>query len=910
MPLNGRSFQDLLTLVPGVTLVGGIVGSGGELTVNGQRTEANYFTVDGVSATVGTTPGDSGLGAGFAGATPGESALGTTQTMVSVDALQEFRASTSTYSAEYGRTPGGQFSFTTRSGTNDWHGSVFDYFRNEALDANNWFLDETGQPKEKERQNDFGGALGGPVLIPHLYDGKDKTFFFFSYEGLRLWTPQGLVTNSVPDAAFRQAAPTALQPVLNAFPLPNAGEDGLGDGLGIYSTGLSYPSSINSTSIRMDHNFNEKFRVFGRYANTPTVTSSYYDAIRSDIVINNRLLTVGASTTISSQQTNELRFNITQNNASIRTISTSMGGATPFDFSGVPGPNGEQFPAIGGLLNVSLNYGGYPSFGLQNTQNSQRQYNLTDTENWSVGRHNFKFGLDWRRLSTYTVPLVIQEFAIYDSEQSVLANATDYAQVNSSDYFKIEPVYNNFSSFAADEWKVTSRLSISLGLRWDINPAPGNAAGPLPYTVVQTTDIATTKLARQGTPLWHTDWLGFAPRTGLAYQLRQAPGHALVLRGGFGVFYDMGNARGSAGFNGIGIASQATLNAASYPFTSMQLDLPSPSISAPYDAAVFAFDPHLRLPRTYQWNVALEQELGNNTSLTATYVGSAGRKLLQQIQYSPEDLGNPNFNAQACAGCLVVDQNSASSDYDALQVQFQRKLSRGLQVLASYTWSHSLDNASNLLEQIARSSSDFDVRNNFQVALSYNVPGRYSRPALEGLLANWGLDVRVSARSALPVNLVGAQTYNYVTSSVYNYNPDLVPGQPLVLYGSQYPGGKVLNYAAYQPAPAGVEGDVGRNSARDFPASQLDLAVRRDFPIRERLHLQFRAEAFNVTNHPNFSAVQSYLSLGPCGAPQPLQTLYCFGASTGTLNGAISGLNPLYQIGGPRSLQLALKLLF
>jgi hypothetical protein len=178
------------------------------------------------------------------------------------------------------------------------------------------------------------------------------------------------------------------------------------------------------------------------------------------------------------------------------------------------------------------------------------------------------------------------------------------------------------------------------------------------------------------------------------------------------------------------------------------------------------------------------------------------------------------------------------------------------------------------------------------------------------LLANWGLDVRVSARSALPVNLVGAQTYNYVTSSVYNYNPDLVPGQPLVLYGSQYPGGKVLNYAAYQPAPAGVEGDVGRNSARDFPASQLNLAVRRDFPIRERLHLQFRAEAFNVTNHPNFSAVQSYLSLGPCGAPQPLQTLYCFGASTGTLNGAISGLNPLYQIGGPRSLQLALKLLF
>jgi hypothetical protein len=168
MPLNGRTFQSLLTLAPGVVAVPSAgVGVSGEITVNGQRTEGNYFTVDGVSANTGVGPVGTG-GAGFSGGTPGETVLGTTQNMVSIDALQEFRASTSTYSAEYGRTPGGQFSFSTRSGTNDLHGSLFDYFRNDVLDANNWFNNAANPqvPRQSERQNDFGGTFGGPIVIP------------------------------------------------------------------------------------------------------------------------------------------------------------------------------------------------------------------------------------------------------------------------------------------------------------------------------------------------------------------------------------------------------------------------------------------------------------------------------------------------------------------------------------------------------------------------------------------------------------------------------------------------------------------------------------------------------------------------------------------------------------------------
>ena len=919
MPLNGRSFQDLLTLAPGVTLVanpGGSAGSGGELTVNGQRTEANYFTVDGVSATVGTSPGNLGSGAGLAGTVPAETVLGTTQSIVSIDALQEFRASTSTYSAEYGRTPGGQFSFTTRSGTNAWHGTAYDYFRNEALDGNNWFLDQLGQPKLKERQNDFGGTLGGPVLIPGLYNGKDKTFFFFSYEGLRLWTPQGVQTSAVPDPTLRKTAPAPLQPILNAYPLPNAGEDGLNDGLGLYTAAVSFPSSIDNISVRLDHNFGDKFKVFGRYADTPNIASTYGLAIKNGQRSDYWGVTAGATAVITSRQTNDLRFNITQNNATLSFVSTSLGGATPFDVSSLPGPNGKPFPVQGSTLLVSFSFGPssifFGTFGVEQSGNAQRQYNVTDTHSWAVGRHNLKFGLDWRRLTTRVVPFGIYEFADFNSEASVLTNSPDFALASTAR--AAEPVYTNFSVFAEDEWKMTPRLSLSLGLRWDINPPPHNAAGLSPYTAGPINNLATIKLAPAGTPLWQTDWLGFAPRIGLAYQVHQTPGHETVVRGGFGEFYDMGTARGP-GFSGIGFSRLMILTGASFPLTSDQLTLPPPSVTPPYTASITAFDPHLRLPYTLQWNVAMEQMLGSNNALTVSYVGSAARRLLTTFQYFPENLGNPNFAGNVCGGCLLITKNGATSDYDALQIQFQRRLSHGLQALASYTWSHSIDEASTnfFLAELERGSSDFDVRHNFQMALTYDVPGSYRNGGLSAVLKHWGLDTRILVNSALPVDLIGSSTIDPVINSFSNYHPDAVPGQPVYLYGSQYPGGRIINYNAFSVATdsAGnpIEGNSGRNSARGFYAWQLNMALRREFPIHESLRLQFRAEAFNLFNHPNFSNINNFLPSGPC-APQTQPPLSCFGVAGSTLNNSLGGLSSLYQTGGPRSLQLALKLLF
>src|SRR6266481_5945756 len=356
MPLNGRSFQDLILLTPGVgtqtpqvsaTLSGGPSGLGqtGEFSVNGQRTESNYYTVDGVSANVGAAVGQNMTqGGGASGSIGASTALGTTQALVSVDDLQEFRVQSSTYSAEYGRNPGGQFAFQTKSGTNQWHGTAYDYLRNDVFDANNWFngFCSAGPscpfPKAKERQNDFGGTFGGPVKIPALYSGKDKTFFFVSYEGLRLTAPQPATTSLVPDLCMRGAAAecpsyrapgaSVLQPVLNAFPVPNGSEVLVScnpatdstcpssgqkqDGLARYIASWSNPSSLDSTSVRFDHVVSDKLRLFFRFSDTASNSSTRGGgsfSLNNTYSYTMRTYTAGASSIFTNRLSNDFRLN-------------------------------------------------------------------------------------------------------------------------------------------------------------------------------------------------------------------------------------------------------------------------------------------------------------------------------------------------------------------------------------------------------------------------------------------------------------------------------------------------------------------------------------------------------------------------------------------------------------------------
>jgi hypothetical protein len=910
-PLNGRSFQDLILLTPGTvtqspqTSTTNLAGLGqmGEFSVNGQRTESNYYTVDGVAANAGAAAGvQMGSAPGASGSVATATALGTTQALVSVDDLQEFRVQSSTYSAEYGRNPGGQFAFETKSGTNQWHGSAYDYVRNGVFDANDWFNDYFGIEQPALRQNDFGGTLGGPVDIPGIYNGKDKTFFFVSYEGLRLSEPVEAGINYVPDAALRASVPAALDPVINAFPVPNGPE--VGNGFAEFLSSWSNPSSLDSTSVRLDHIVNDKLRLFFRFSDSPSTsqargTGAFQTPAELDVSsYDSRTYTGAANSAFTSRLSNEFRMNYTSNQVVALDEISSFGGSAPLELL--------QLSGLGAGADVSfgLLYGGY-EIGIQQGRSSavQRQWNLVDTASFLVGRHQFKFGVDYRRLTPIAIPSSPLMDYLYFSESAVESNG---GLAIAATYGRLYPLYTNFSAFAEDEWRVSPRLSMSLGLRWELNPAPGVTQGLKPYTIQGSTP-STWTLAPEGTPLWRTTWRNFAPRLSAAYVLRADPNFETVVRGGFGVFYDTGQQGGSAGIQGPGFSLLNILPSTGFPLpASDALPLVNPPVP-PY-TVVYAFPANLQLPYTLQWNATIEQSLGKSQALSVSYVGSHASRLLKSEEYSGSAIGNP------VSSTFLLYANGLSSDYDALQVQFRRRLTQGLTALASYTWSHCLDYGSqDLFLAYQRGNCDVDVRQNFSAAFSYDAPELKGNEFLKAVFNHWGLDDRFTARTGFPVTLEGNAAFDPTTGQEYNAGLDLAPGEPIYLSGANCasilgglgdlpdgkacPGGRAINPNAFTVPSSGL-GDAPRNFVRGFGAWQMDLAVRREFPVGDNLKLQFRAEAFNVFNHPNFGYINSNFGQAT------------FGQATATLASSLGVLSPLYQMGGARSMQFALKIIF
>jgi hypothetical protein len=908
IPLNGRSFQSLIAVSQGVVSVpGATIGAKGEFSVNGQRTEANYYTVDGVSATNGSYPISGGLPNGFSGNVPNETALGTTQSLVSLDALQEFRMLTSSYSAEYGRTPGGQISFVTRSGTNDWHGTGFDYLRNGVLDANNWFNNFSGLPKTSERQNDFGGTLGGPLTIPHIFDGRDRTFFFFSYEGLRLSAPQPAQTSLVPDLTLRQTAPAAIHPYLNAFPIPNGPSNG--DGSAQFTAAFSTPGTMDASSIRIDHTFNSKWTLFGRYSDSPsnTITRPGAPTSLNNLSTNSssaRSLTLATTAIVTSHLRNELRFNDTWTTGQVHESLDNFGGAVPFGIGDLRDANGQPTPQVDAVsfLGLFSDANWYMSLG-HNFGDRQRQLNVVNVLNYSFGSQSVKFGLDYRRLVTPFSIYRLDELAFYLTPASVLQNLPTASLRGTVVPVSLGSAYNNLSLFVHDEWKAERWLNLSLGLRWELNPPPTDIYGNLPYTVNQVTNLATTALAPKRTPLWKTTYGNFAPRLGAAYQVSERPGSETVIRGGFGLFYDTGSTYGSQGYGGVGYFARPALGNVPFPFTVAQTTLPPPSVAPPYNSVVFGFDPHLQLPYTLQWNAAIEQAVGKSQTLTVSYVGAVGRRLLWARQIHPSNLGNPNFSS---ANGLDLTTNASSSSYNALQIQVRRKLTNGLQALASYTWSHSIDDTSTnfLTQQLLRGSSDFDIRHNFQLATTYDIPGKYENHFTNMVLRDWSLHGRITGHTGLPFDVTGGTIF--VSSGLQTQlRANLVPGQQLYVDDPAAPGRSRVNYDAFTiptvaEQTAGQFGDAPRNLLRGFSLWQVDGALNRQFKLGEVVKLQFRGEAFNLLNHPIFGAIQNSLTSGRA----------LFGRATGTANSQLGGLNAIYQIGGPRSVQISMKLQF
>ena len=903
LPLNGRSFQSLIALTPGVvTVPSSVSGNMGQFSVNGQRPNANYFTVDGVSANT-SNGGATVPGQATSGTLPALTTFGGTNSLVSVEAMQEFQVQTSTYSAEYGRSPGGQISIVTRSGSNDFHGSIFEYLRNDKLDANDWFANRAGQPRPPERQNSFGGTLGGPVLLPRFgeggsqpwYNGKNRTFFFFSYEGLRLRSPKFAVTN-VPSLNLRQTAAPGIQPILRAFPLPNGRI--LANGFAEFSTGYSDASTLNATSIRIDHSINNRFTIFGRYNLAPS-SSERRDG-QSNLGTNSitdlrqEVFTAGATMVFTPAATNEIRFNYSLNRGRFLVQQDGFGGTVPVPLGVLLPPQfappGSHWNAGGSFALSGLSTAFFPQVMLNDAASSQRQVNVVDTLSLTAGVHQLKFGVDYRRLAPILSPRAYILSLIFLSAADVANGIAPAAQVGAG--VETRPVYNEFSLFGRDAWRVSRRLTLDLGLRWDVNPAPSEANGNDPPAIVGLDNLATLALAPVGTPLWRTTYNNFAPRFGIAYRLFETSGREAVLRGGFGVFYDTGNSQGSAGFDRFPFVPIRAQAAVALPLSPAQVAPPAFTRSPRYDTLV-TFDPELKLPYTLQWNFAWEQSLGRAQSLTATYVGNAGRRLLVQRSLTLTPF-NPNFTS------VRLVTNDATSDYHALQLQFQRRLSRGLQALVSYTWSKAIDVVSSDVNSslLLRGPADFDIRHTFAGAVTYDIPALKREGLAGAILKQWSIDTRFNAQTALPLNITSGVITDPNDGTQISRRVNLVEGVPVYLEDPNVPGGRVINRAAFSTPPTNRQGTLGRNIIRGLPAWQVDLALRRQFDLTEKLYLQFRAEAFNIFNHPNFGTINTNL------------TGTTFGQATNMLGTQLSGLNPLYQIGGPRSMQFAVLLRF
>ena len=951
LPLNGRSFQALITLSPGVVNTRSTNPEQGQFSVNGQRANANYFTVDGVSANIGVTIGDDPYQAA-SGSLPGLAVSGGTNNLVSVDALQEFKIQTSTYAAEFGRTPGAQVQLITRSGTNQFHGSAFNYFRNEALDANDWFNNARRLPKPATRQNNFGFVLGGPVLLPRFgeggrqpgYDGRNRTFFFASYEGLRLRLPQSRSAD-VPSLSARQVAPASIQPILNSYPLPNGtdriGPNGLPNGLAAFNTSYSNPLSLDATSVRVDHTVNNKLVLFGRANYSPSnIVERGQGGTRalntlSTFGLTTSTYTVGATLSLTPTINNELRVNFSRNNGTSSYEIDTFGGAVPLSESvffpaGISTSDALSSINIAGSANPAIQIG-------TAADNLQRQLNIIDNVVLSTGGHEFKFGLDYRRLAPVINPQDYFRFLQFNGVGtpgaatqpvgSALSGNAGTLFITASDRARL-PVFHNFSLFGQDTWRPAQRLTITYGLRWEVNPPPTESNNNGPATVLGLDNPPTATLAPLGTPLWNTTYNNFAPRFGLAYRLFQNPGRETILRGGIGIFYDLG----------AGSILNAFGNAYPYAANKILLNVPFPLSDAvqaaptnPSLTSLYVFEPDTKLPRTYQWNFAVEQALGTNQLLSASYVAAVGRRLLREdTLFGTLFGGNLNPAVFPIDGQVVVTRNTATSDYHAMQLQFQRRLSRGLQALVSYTWAHSIDiistdtfnlnaPADKIDPRLDRGPSNFDIRHAFSAAASYDIPTPNAGRIGKAILGNWSLDPIFIARSGTPFTV--AFTKFAPGLGIIAARPDLVEGIPIYIDDPTVPGGRRLNntrvtipgnpFPQVGPfvRPVGArQGNLGRNTLRGFPVYQLDLAVRRQFNITERVNVQFRSEFFNILNHPNFglgdTATDAALSSPLFGISQAM-----LGRFLGS-GGAVGGFNPLYQIGGPRSIQFSLKLGF
>lgn len=943
-PFNGRNQQSLLNIVPGIVTTPVDNRNLGQFSSNGQRTNANFFTVDGVAANFGTTNYDF-LGQTGSGSLPARNVQGGLDNLVSSEAVEEVRIHTLDFSPANARTPGATVSFISKSGKDKFSFSLFENFRNGVLNAGDYFDIE----KPPHDFNNFGGSFGGPVIFPwRRQRPENQTFFFLSFEGKSFTLPQPTVILNVPSLALRRETQNPVaQAIYNSFPLPNekgqpsSNADAMQNGSTLFDIATantfftdteqfratySDRNASENYNLRIDHIFNPKISLFARYNYSPSYSENRNPLNPSSFIDSRqitRTLTFGTTQVFPGQIVNEFRFN-----------SSVQAGQTVHDFDGLYGgifPDKSIFiPSAfeSGKTHFSYSLNGFPAslvlFYGNYARNEMRQISIADNFSYSVGDHEIKLGFDYRRLQP---TLRTSEYGInYDFNSTEAVSLGTANRISFYENPNVSTKVFSVSSYVQDNWKANSRLNLIYGLRWEINPAPSADDEKAILTLAKIPDLAESdqtklKLAPAGTPYYRTGFRNFAPRVGSALQVFDKSGKQLILRGGFGVFYDLGQSQ----FNEIASPLEHTNGTAEnliLPIDNDSFNFFSNSAKSNRRLSIVSAISDYRLPRTYFWNFTAQLKAVNQL-FSASYVGGAGRKLQRTITLNLAKPGESygGYFSDDFSKVIYID-NAHSSDYHSFQFQFTRTLSNGLSAFANYNWSHSIDDSSSdssisapfLIYPVSldRGNSDFDVRHALNIGFSYNLPQIGLNNFVGGLFKNWSLSGIFFARTGLPYDVKIAE-FNRLTNDFDFRRADLIDHLPAFLKTPESPTGIKINADAFtKPSDRRAQGNLGRNVFTGSSVWQFDASLGKRFKLTKNLQLQFQTEVYNVFNRPNFSNPQAKIlyrseeRIVPKNFGVPTETMargYASAKPTG-------GVSPIFQLGGSRAMQINIRVNF
>jgi len=918
LPVSGRDYTKLLVLVPGSggdpSGVADSPGSFGLFSINGNRGRSNNYLLDGTDM----NDGYRNLPAINQGGV-----FGTPATILPIDALQEVSVVNST-EAEYGRNSGATVNIVTKSGTNNLHGSVYEYFRNSALDARNFF-NPAGQPQNQFHNNQFGGSAGGPIR-------KDKTFWFVAYEGQRESVGVPTVA-TVPTQADINAAIAAnggvVNPVIanllarNPWPAPNAGGNNL-------ITSDKASNRVDSVIGKIDHSFSERDTLTGRYYfgdsdqsfplalvgggilpgfNTVTPTNVNIVSISHTHIFNPTLLT-------------EIRFGYN------RFHETFSPEDNTFDPSTI-GLNTGVGPADFGLPSISVS--GFAPLGANTSVPRGRtdtNWQFFDNFTWARGRHNWKFGYEFRRTfvdgffdSGYRSKLS------FDDLNAFIAGTPSsgrQAQGNSSR----QTFQNNQSLYLQDTYRFSQRITLSYGLRWEYFGVIGEEQNRFSLFDPATATVNTVN------QLYPKDFNNFAPRASVAWDVR-GDGKTVV-RAGYGVYYDafsqdffvgqlpFNTFNSGPAYNGVG---PDPITFSFSPVGTIQTGVPVFPAASFSAADVFTVNQDIRTPYIQVYNLNVQQQLNRNVAIQVGYVGSQGRKLFRYVDINQI---NPATGTAAFPAFEFINdfQSSASSSYNSLQASLNFRNWHNLTSTLNYSWSHSIDNASDGQDYVPnatqpdnsfapnreRASSNFDMRQKLSWTFSYLVPS-FSDNKWIG--PGWAVNGVLALAAGQPFNVNYLFEGDFNGSGEFFGRPDLV-GNPFT--GTKLPG-QILNLTAFQ-VPCTLDaggnciagtshfGNLARNAFVGPDYKNFDFSVSKDTKLTEKIAMQLRVNVYNFFNHPNLAN-----PLWPNFGVDFLQngidaTGHGVGFLPVTATPDVGTGNPFLGGGGSRNLELAVRFSF